>query len=100
MTATRVIGRFFGWIIDAIVGALALSEVHPNVLTFLGLLINIWAAFFVRRREGSARQALCGDRRGPVRHGGRPGGARNQSGHALWWFLRLRCSTGIPISEY
>src|SRR5579863_5916783 len=45
MTVTRVIGRFFGWIIDAIVGALALSRVHPNVLTFIGLLINIWAAF-------------------------------------------------------
>jgi len=27
------------------VSALALSRVHPNVLTFIGLLINIWAAF-------------------------------------------------------
>ena len=45
MTVTRVIGRFFGGIINAIVGALALSRVHPNVLTFIGLLINIWAAF-------------------------------------------------------
>src|SRR5579864_8682202 len=45
MTATRVIGRFFGAIINAIVGALALSRVHPNVLTFIGLVINIWAAF-------------------------------------------------------
>jgi CDP-diacylglycerol--glycerol-3-phosphate 3-phosphatidyltransferase len=44
MTVTRVIGRFFGRIIDAIVSALALSRVHPNVLTFIGLLINIWAA--------------------------------------------------------
>jgi CDP-diacylglycerol--glycerol-3-phosphate 3-phosphatidyltransferase len=45
MTATHVIGLFFGRIINAIVGALALSRVHPNVLTFIGLLINIWAAF-------------------------------------------------------
>src|SRR6202161_747310 len=45
MTVTRVIGRFFGGIINAIVAALALSRVHPNVLTFIGLLINIWAAF-------------------------------------------------------
>jgi CDP-diacylglycerol--glycerol-3-phosphate 3-phosphatidyltransferase len=45
MTVTRVIGRFFGAIINAIVTALALSRVHPNVLTFIGLLINIWAAF-------------------------------------------------------
>src|SRR6202020_3252005 len=45
MTVTRVIGLFFGRIINAIVSALALSRVHPNVLTFIGLLINIWAAF-------------------------------------------------------
>jgi CDP-diacylglycerol--glycerol-3-phosphate 3-phosphatidyltransferase len=45
MTITRAIGFFFGRIIDAIVGALALSRVHPNVLTFIGLVINIWAAF-------------------------------------------------------
>src|SRR5271154_834452 len=45
MTVTRAIGIFFGSIINAIVGALALSRVHPNVLTFIGLLINIWAAF-------------------------------------------------------
>jgi CDP-diacylglycerol--glycerol-3-phosphate 3-phosphatidyltransferase len=45
MTASRGIGLFFGRIIKAIVTALALSRVHPNVLTFLGLVINIWAAF-------------------------------------------------------
>ncbi len=45
MTGTRAIGLFFGRIIDAIVGALALSRVHPNVLTFIGLLINVWAAW-------------------------------------------------------
>jgi CDP-diacylglycerol--glycerol-3-phosphate 3-phosphatidyltransferase len=45
MTVTRGIGLFFGSIINAIVSALALSKVHPNVLTFVGLLINIWAAF-------------------------------------------------------
>jgi CDP-diacylglycerol--glycerol-3-phosphate 3-phosphatidyltransferase len=45
VTITRVIGLFFGRIINAIVSALALSRVHPNVLTFLGLVINIWAAF-------------------------------------------------------
>ena len=58
MTATRAIGWFFGAIINAIVRWLALSKIHPNVLTFLGLLINIWAAwlfaagsFFVRTRN-------------------------------------------------
>jgi CDP-diacylglycerol---glycerol-3-phosphate 3-phosphatidyltransferase len=44
MTITRAIGFFFGRIINAIVSALALSRVHPNVLTFIGLVINIWAA--------------------------------------------------------
>src|SRR5947207_15865564 len=45
MTFTGGIGWFFGKIIEKIVGALALSRIHPNVLTFIGLLINIWAAF-------------------------------------------------------
>src|SRR4249920_4192580 len=45
MTFTRGIGMFFGAIIERIVRWLALSKIHPNVLTFLGLLINIWAAW-------------------------------------------------------
>ena len=45
MTASRGIGWFFGKIISAIVRALALSRIHPNVLTFIGLLINVWAAW-------------------------------------------------------
>jgi len=45
MTFTRVIGITFGWMIDRIVSWLALSKIHPNALTFIGLLINIWAAW-------------------------------------------------------
>ncbi len=45
MTATKAIGWFFGAIIDRIVRWLALSRIHPNVLTFIGLLINIGAAW-------------------------------------------------------
>src|SRR2546427_4348576 len=45
MTYTRAIGIVFGSIIDRIVRWLALSRIHPNVLTFLGLVINSWAAF-------------------------------------------------------
>lgn len=45
MTLSGGIGVFFGRIIRGIVTALALSRIHPNVLTFLGLLVNIWAAF-------------------------------------------------------
>jgi CDP-diacylglycerol--glycerol-3-phosphate 3-phosphatidyltransferase len=44
MTASRAIGIFFGRIIKAIVRALALLGFTPNFLTFLGLVINIWAA--------------------------------------------------------
>jgi CDP-diacylglycerol--glycerol-3-phosphate 3-phosphatidyltransferase len=45
MTATRGIGIFFGAIVDRIVRWLALSRIHPNVLTFLGLVINIGATW-------------------------------------------------------
>src|SRR5215472_6189216 len=45
MTYTRAIGVACGAIIDRIVRWLALSRIHPNVLTFLGLVINSWAAF-------------------------------------------------------
>src|ERR1700683_4702238 len=45
MTYTRAIGVVFGAVIDRIVRWLALSRIHPNVLTFLGLVINAWAAF-------------------------------------------------------
>jgi CDP-diacylglycerol--glycerol-3-phosphate 3-phosphatidyltransferase len=55
MTFTRGIGVVFGAIIDRIVRWLALSKIHPNVLTFLGLVINIWAALLFSK--GSFRWA-------------------------------------------
>ncbi|HLI85631.1 MAG TPA: CDP-alcohol phosphatidyltransferase family protein [Bryobacteraceae bacterium] len=45
MTITKLIGDGCGAIIDRIVRWLALSRIHPNVLTFFGLVINIGAAF-------------------------------------------------------
>jgi len=53
MTYTRAIGVVCGAIIDRIVRWLALSKIHPNVLTFIGLMINIWAAWLFAR-AGSA----------------------------------------------
>lgn len=53
MTYTRAIGVVCGGIIDRIVRWLALSRIHPNVLTFIGLVINIWAAWLFAR-AGSA----------------------------------------------
>ena len=44
MTYTRVIGTVCGKIIYWIVRWLALSRIHPNALTFIGLIINIVAA--------------------------------------------------------
>src|ERR1700726_1037210 len=58
---TSYIGLVCGKIIDLIVRALALSRIHPNVLTFLGLLINIWAAFlFAAGRFQAAAVVLIG----------------------------------------
>jgi len=45
MTITHAIGYGSNKIIRLIVRALALSRIHPNVLTFLGLVINMVAAY-------------------------------------------------------
>lgn len=47
MTFTRAIGVACNKIIVLIVRGLALSKIHPNVLTFIGLLINIVAAILL-----------------------------------------------------
>jgi CDP-diacylglycerol--glycerol-3-phosphate 3-phosphatidyltransferase len=47
MTYTRAIGLGANKIIRMIVRRLALSKINPNVLTFLGLVINIVAATFL-----------------------------------------------------
>lgn len=44
MTFTRAIGLACNKVIVLIVDGLALSRIHPNVLTFIGLLINLAAA--------------------------------------------------------
>jgi len=44
MTYTRAIGLACNKVILQIVRGLALAKIHPNVLTFVGLLINIGAA--------------------------------------------------------
>jgi len=45
-TWTGAFGRACGWLLDHIVHGLSISRISPNVLTFIGLLINIGAAFF------------------------------------------------------
>lgn len=44
MTFTKAIGMGAGAIIKLIVRGLALAKIHPNALTFIGLMINIYAA--------------------------------------------------------
>jgi len=44
MTITRAIGQSANKLVVLIVRALALSRIHPNVLTLIGLLINVGAA--------------------------------------------------------
>jgi CDP-diacylglycerol--glycerol-3-phosphate 3-phosphatidyltransferase len=46
MTWTSAFGRGCGVILQAIVNGLALTRISPNVLTFIGLLINTVAAIF------------------------------------------------------
>jgi CDP-diacylglycerol---glycerol-3-phosphate 3-phosphatidyltransferase len=47
MTYTRAIGLGSSKILRLIVDGLALSKINPNVLTFIGLVINIVAATFL-----------------------------------------------------
>jgi CDP-diacylglycerol--glycerol-3-phosphate 3-phosphatidyltransferase len=47
MTYTRAIGLGANKVVKLIVRGLALSKINPNVLTFLGLVINIVAAAFL-----------------------------------------------------
>ncbi|MBI3669947.1 MAG: CDP-alcohol phosphatidyltransferase family protein [Acidobacteria bacterium] len=41
---TRLIGEGGRWLLDKIVTALAATGINPNLLTFFGLLVNLWAA--------------------------------------------------------
>lgn len=52
---TRKIGEALRWVLYKIVYALAATGIHPNVLTFLGLVINGWAAYLFA--QGSFRSA-------------------------------------------
>ena len=43
-TLTGAIGTGSKWLLDRIVGAIAATGINPNVLTFLGLVVNFGAA--------------------------------------------------------
>ncbi len=52
---TEKIGKAGHWLLYKIVDGLAATGVHPNVLTFTGLMVNVWAA--VLFAAGSFRTA-------------------------------------------
>jgi CDP-diacylglycerol--glycerol-3-phosphate 3-phosphatidyltransferase len=61
MTATSAIGKACNKVIMLIVRGLALSKIHPNVLTFIGLVINVVAAvLFARGRFVAAGLVVIG----------------------------------------
>src|ERR1700691_4158363 len=53
MTWTSAFGRACGWMLDRIVYGLSLTRISPNVLTFVGLIINIGAAVFFGRANAT-----------------------------------------------
>jgi phosphatidylglycerophosphate synthase len=52
MTWTSTFGRGSGFLLDAIVRWLALARINPNVLTFLGLVVNTGAALLFGSANG------------------------------------------------
>jgi len=53
MTWTSGFGKACGWLLQKIVNGLALSRISPNTLTFIGLIINVVAAFFFGYARGA-----------------------------------------------
>lgn len=51
MTWTGAVGRACNKLLLAIVNGLALTRIHPNFLTFIGLVINIGAAWLLARGQ-------------------------------------------------
>ena len=52
-TWTSAFGSACGWLLDRIVRGLALTRISPNALTFIGLMINIAAAFLFGHANSS-----------------------------------------------
>ena len=51
MTFTGFIGKACMFPLRAIIGACVALKIHPNVLTFVGVLINAWAAVHLGRGQ-------------------------------------------------
>jgi CDP-diacylglycerol--glycerol-3-phosphate 3-phosphatidyltransferase len=51
MTFTGLIGKICMFPLRAIIGACVALRIHPNILTFVGVLINAWAAVHLARGQ-------------------------------------------------
>ena len=49
MTLTGLIGRICLFPLQLIIRVCVALRIHPNILTFVGLLINVWAAYALAR---------------------------------------------------
>ena len=94
-TWTSAFGRACGVLLDAIVRWLALARINPNVLTFLGLVVNTIAAFLFGYANGDnqarmfryAGLVIIGS--GFLRPGRRTRRPRQQPGDPLRRLLRF-----------
>ena len=55
---TSAFGRACGVLLDTIVRWLALSRINPNVLTFMGLVVNTWAAILFGSANASNQKRM------------------------------------------
>ena len=55
---TSAFGRACGVLLDTIVRWLALSKINPNVLTFMGLVVNTWAAILFGSATALTQQRM------------------------------------------
>ena len=58
MTWTSAFGRACGSLLRVIVNRMALARISPNVLTFMGLLINVVAAFLFGYATGESQRRM------------------------------------------
>jgi CDP-diacylglycerol--glycerol-3-phosphate 3-phosphatidyltransferase len=55
---TRKIGEGARWLLEKIVDAVAATGINPNLLTFFGLLVNLWAALLFATGKFHAAAAV------------------------------------------
>ena len=70
MTFTGLIGKICMFPLRAIINACVALRIHPNILTFVGVLINTWAAVHLARGEFVTAGSIIIRQRGTHIHPG------------------------------